>query len=214
MSTARVVSVNVGRPRMVARGDRTEATSIWKTPVTGRVRVAEVNVEGDEQADRKVHGGPDMAVYSYAIEDYDWWSGELGRALVPGMFGENLTLRGVDVSGALVGERWRIGTVLLEVSQPRVPCWKLGVRMEDPGFVKRFAAAERPGAYLRIAEEGELGTGDAVTIESRPEHGVTIADVNHTYLRDHSSAARLVDIPELSASWRDWARGEAKRLAG
>ncbi len=213
-ATPQLVSVNVGRPRLVPRGGRTEPTSIWKAPVSGRVRVAGVNVEGDEQADRSVHGGPDMAVYSYALEDYEWWAGELGRALDPGTFGENLTVSGVDVSGAVIGERWRIGSVLLEVSQPRIPCWKLGVRMEDPTFVKRFAAAERPGAYLRIAAEGELAAGDAVTIESRPAHGMTIADVNHIYLRDHSTAARLVDVPELSASWRDWARGEAERLAG
>jgi MOSC domain-containing protein YiiM len=213
-AAAQLVSVNVGRPRMVARGERTEPTAIWKSPVSGRVRVAGVNVEGDEQADRSVHGGPDMAVYSYALDDYAWWSAQLGRELEPGTFGENLTVRGLDVTGAAIGERWRIGSALLEVSQPRVPCWKLGVRMGDPKFVKRFAAAERPGAYLRIVEEGELGAGDAITVESRPAHGVTIAEVNHTYLRDHAAAARLVDVPELSRSWRDWARGEVERLAG
>jgi MOSC domain-containing protein YiiM len=213
-ANAQVVSVNVGRPRMVTRGDGDEPTAIWKTPMRGRIRVAGVNIEGDEQADRTVHGGPDMAVYSYATEDYEWWSAELARDLGPGTFGENLTLRGVDVTGASIGERWRIGSVVLEVSQPRIPCWKLGVRMGDPAFVKRFAAAERPGAYLRIAEEGELAAGDVVEVESRPAHGVTIAEVNHTFLRDHAAAARLVDVPELSASWRDWARGEAERLAG
>jgi len=211
---AGVVSVNVGRPRMVERGDGTESTAIWKAPVEGRVRAAGVNLEGDEQADRTVHGGPDMAVYSYALEDYEWWSTELGRRLEPGTFGENLTLRGVDVTGAAIGERWRIGEALLEISQPRIPCWKLGVRMDDPRFVKRFAAAERPGAYLRITEEGELGAGDAVAVEYRPADGVTIADVNRIYLRDRASAARLVDVPALSQSWRDWARGEAARLAG
>jgi MOSC domain-containing protein YiiM len=199
---------------MVTRGDGNEPTAIWKTPTPRRVRVAGVNLEGDEQADRSVHGGPDMAVYCYAGEDYAWWSSELDRELEPGTFGENLTLRGVDVTGAVIGERWRIGTVLLEVSQPRIPCWKLGVRMGDPTFVKRFGAAERPGAYLRIAEEGELGTGDAVEPVARPAHGVTIGAVNHAFLFDHSGAARLAEIPELSTSWRDWARGEAERLAG
>jgi MOSC domain-containing protein YiiM len=198
---------------LVKRGNGAEPTSIWKSPVAGRVRAAGINLAGDEQADRTVHGGPDMAVYCYAAEDYDWWSEQLGRDLVPGTFGENLTLRGVEVNGATIGERWQIGTALLEVSQPRVPCWKLGVKMDDPRFVKRFAQAERPGAYLRIAAEGELGTGDAVEVVGRPPHGVTIADVNHTFLHDHTGVERLVEVQELSQSWRDWARREAARLA-
>jgi MOSC domain-containing protein YiiM len=215
VAQGRLVSVNVGRPRPVARGGRTDSTAIWKQPVEGRVRVAGVNLDGDEQADRKVHGGPDMAVYSYALEDYRWWGDEIGRPLGPGTFGENLTLEGVDVTGAVIGERWRIGTVELEVSQPRIPCWKLGVRMGDPLFVKRFASAGLPGAYLRILQEGDLGAGDAVEIVHRPPHGVTIGTVTHIYLHDHSAADRLAEVEELSASWRDWARGQGQRsMAG
>jgi MOSC domain-containing protein YiiM len=206
-----LLSVNVGRPRLVARGGRTEPTAIWKQPVEGRVRARGVNLEGDEQADRSVHGGPDKAVYSYAREDYERWEGELGRELAPGSFGENLTTLGIDVSGAVIGERWRAGTVLLEVSQPRTPCWKLGVRMDDPRFIKRFAQAGRPGAYLRIVEEGELGAGDAVEVTSRPAHGVTVAEVAHAFLRDHSRAARLLEAPELTESWREWAAEATQR---
>ena len=120
-------------------------TSIWKSPVEGRLPVRGVNVEGDDQADRTVHGGPDKAVYSYGAEDTEWWEAELGRPLGPGAFGENLTVRGMPVSGALIGERWRIGTVLLEVAQPRVPCYKLGVRMGDRLFPKKFARRRAAG---------------------------------------------------------------------
>jgi MOSC domain-containing protein YiiM len=204
-----VLSVNVAQIREVARGGDMVPTGIWKVPVEGRVAVRGVNVEGDEQADRTVHGGPDKAVYAYAREDTDWWEGELRRELPHGAFGENLTLRGVDVTGALIGERWRIGTVLLEVSEPRFPCWKLGARFGDPRMLKRFGAARRPGAYLRIAEEGELGAGDAVKIEERPDHGLTIAGFAHAYLEDRDSLARLLDVPAVSQMWRDWVRGRA-----
>src|SRR5215216_3871112 len=134
---AQVLSVNVGRPQQLAvRRGRPVMSSIGKAPVSGRVQVAGVNLDGDDQADRRVHGGPDKAVYAYAHEDALWWSGELGREIAPGMFGENLTLAGVEVTHAVVGERWRIGTVELEVCQPRFPCAKLGYRFGDPLMVK------------------------------------------------------------------------------
>src|SRR5918995_7336371 len=179
-----LLSVNVGRPRKVDSGRRTVLTAIWKTPVEGRVAVRGVNVEGDDQADRSVHGGPDKAVYAYAIEETREWEAELGRELGPGAFGENLTITGVDVSGALLGERWRVGTTLLEVVQPRLPCFKLGLRMGDPAFVRRFGRASRPGAYLRIVEEGELGTGDPVEVDTGalPDHGVSVRLVSDAIL--------------------------------
>lgn len=161
---ARVVSVNVGRPRKVQHLGRPKTTAIVKEPVDGRVLVSGVNVEGDEQADKRVHGGPEQAVYAYAFEDYEWWQRELGKPLEPGTFGENLTLEGVDVTNARIGERWQIGSVVLEVTSPRLPCWKLGQRMGDQKFVARFADAARYGAYLRIVREGELGAGDAVRV--------------------------------------------------
>ena len=164
---ARVASVNVGRPRAVATGRRTVSTAIWKTPVEGRVAARGVNLAGDDQADRTVHGGPDKAIYAYAGEEIRLWESELHRDLGPAPFGENLTTEGLDVSGALVGERWRVGTTLLEVVQPRLPCFKLGLRMGDPTFLKRFALAARPGAYLRIVEEGELAPATRSTSTSR-----------------------------------------------
>ena len=165
-------------------------SAIGKSPVDGRVRVAGVNVEGDDQADRRVHGGPDKAVYAYAAEDGAWWATELGREIAPGAFGENLTVEGVDVSGAIIGERWRIGTVELEVCQPRLPCFKLGLRFGDPRMLRRFTLAERPGAYLRIRGEGELGAGDAIEITDRPAHGVSIALVARAVLIDHALLAQ------------------------
>jgi MOSC domain-containing protein YiiM len=203
-----VLSVNVADIREVAHRGAKVKTGIWKLPVEGPVAVRGVNLEGDDQADRAVHGGVDKAVYAYAREDTDWWEGELGEELPHGAFGENLTLRGVDVTGAVIGERWRIGSVLLEVSEPRFPCWKLGVRFGDPKMLKRFAAARRPGAYLRIAEEGVLEAGDPVEVVSRPGHGLTIAGFAHAFLEDREELPRLL-IPEVAESWREWVRERA-----
>ena len=203
-----VLSVNVAEVRELRRGQRTVKTGIWKLPAVGPVAVRGVNVEGDEQADRSVHGGVHKAVYAYAREDTDWWETELGGELPHGVFGENLTVRGVDVTGALIGERWRIGSVLLEVSEPRFPCWKLGARFGDPRMLKRFAVALRPGAYLRIVEEGVLEAGDRVEVAARPEHDLTIRGFASAYLEDRSQLSRLL-IPEVSEDWRDWAREQA-----
>ena len=205
-----VVSVNAGRPRqLAARGGRAIMSAIAKTPVEGRVRVEGVNVAGDDQADRRVHGGPDKAVYAYASEDAAFWAAELGRELGPGAFGENLTTEGLDVSGAVVGERWRIGDVELEVCQPRLPCNKLALRMGEPLMVKRFAQASRPGAYLRIAAEGTLGAGDAIEVLSRPEHGITVRDVSDAILLDESLLMRAASAPALPADLADWMRERA-----
>jgi MOSC domain-containing protein YiiM len=207
---ARLLSVNVGRPRPVGlRRGRTVRSAIGKAPVAGRVRVAGVNVEGDDQADRTVHGGPDKAIYAYAAEDTAWWERELGRELGPGAFGENLTVEGIEVSGAVIGERWRLGTVELEVCQPRFPCFKLGLRFGDPKMLKRFTQAERPGAYLRIVREGEIGAGDAIEVAERPDHGITIALVARAVMIDHALLPRAADAPQLPVSLSDWMRERA-----
>src|ERR1700761_6427957 len=201
----RLLSVNVGLPKAVDTGQRVVETAIWKEPIEGRLAVRGVNVEGDRQADLSVHGGPDKAIYAYAIEETRTWEGELGRELGPGVFGENLTTEGVDVSGAVLGERWRVGTTLLEVVQPRLPCFKLGLRMGDPTFLKRFAQASRPGAYLKILEEGELGAGDAIDVDlaGRPDHGVSVRLVADAMLVDHSLIPRAREAPQLIASLRE-----------
>jgi MOSC domain-containing protein YiiM len=211
---SRVLSVNVGRPRQVhVRSGRPIHSAIGKSPVEGRVRVEGVNLAGDDQADRRVHGGPDKAVYAYAIEDTRWWEAELDRELEPGMFGENLTTEGVDVTGAVIGERWRVGTVELEVCQPRQPCFKLGLRFGDPLMLRRFARASRPGAYLRIVREGELRAGDAVEIVARPAHGITVGLVGDAILLDDDLAARAAQAPELPASLAAWLRERAAETA-
>jgi MOSC domain-containing protein YiiM len=214
VSPAQVLFVNVGGVRTVDVGERTITTAIWKSPVDGRVPVCGVNVSGDDQADREVHGGEHKAVYAYAWEDTLWWQQELGRDLEPGNFGENVTLSGVDVPAAVVGERWRVGSALLEVSEPRFPCFKLGLRMGDPRFVKRFAAARRTGTYLRIVEEGDVGAGDAIEIGERPDHGVTIGLFAEAYLGDHSLAGRLLEAPQVSAAWKQWAHGRGDHVPG
>ena len=199
-----VEAVNVGEPREIRVGDRIVRTSIWKHPVAGRVPVRGVNLAGDDQADRSVHGGPDKAVYAYAAEDTAWWSDLLGADLGDAPFGENLTTRGVDVSGALLGERWAIGSTLLEVRQSRMPCFKLGLRMGNPKFVRAFATADRPGAYLGILEEGDVGAGDPIEVVHRPEHDVTVALMHRALLQDHALLPRLLAAPQLMPSWRDY----------
>jgi MOSC domain-containing protein YiiM len=194
---ARLISVNVGRPREIStRRGRPFMSAIFKAPVEGRVRVEGVNLAGDDQADRSVHGGPEKAVYAYAREDIDWWENIHGD-LPNGVFGENLTTAGLDVSGALLGERWRIGTTVLEISGPRFPCSKLGIRFGDQRMVKAFAKASRPGAYMRIIEEGDLGAGDEITIVSRPDHAVTLSVASDAVLKDRSLAAAVLAVPGL-----------------
>ncbi len=202
---ASIVSVNVGAQRDVEWFGRTGRTALGKEPVEGRVAVRGVNLEGDDQADRRVHGGPDKALYAYATEDYAWWSDQ-GDDVGPGSFGENLTTEGLDLTGAVLGERWRVGTTVLEVAQPREPCFKLGIRMGAAAFKDRFAAADRPGAYLRIIEEGDVGAGDTVEVFDRPAHGRTVLDLLHTTADPTPEALRsMLVVPTLPDDWRDWA---------
>lgn len=205
-TAGRVVSLNVGAVRTLEFRGLQVATAIWKVPVIGPIRVGGVNLAGDDQADRSVHGGQDKAVYAYAQEDLGWWTAELGRSIGPGTFGENLTTAGVDVTRAVVGERWAVGSAVLEVSQPRTPCFKLGIRMGDRHFPPRFATAGRPGAYLRIVSEGDIAAGDDIHVLARPEHGVTVGLVERAYHADRSLVPRLLVAPELAETWVGWAR--------
>ena len=199
-----VETLSVGAPRPLEVNGHTVLTAIWKHPVEGRVPLRGVNLHGDDQADRTVHGGPDKAVYAYAIEDTEWWEAELGRPLGPGAFGENLTVRGLPVSEAVIGERWAVGSALLEVSQPRLPCFKLGLRMGDPLFVRRFARAGRPGAYFRVLREGDIATGDVIKVEERPTHGVTSALVARALLGEPDLLTEALRAPQLPDELRGW----------
>jgi MOSC domain-containing protein YiiM len=207
---ATLLSVNLAHPRD-DRGRTVRLTGIDKRPVIGPVRLdvpgdGGSGVGGDLIGDGSVHGGGDQAVYAYAREDLATWATELGRAVEPGAMGENLTTLGVDVTGAVIGERWRIGSAELEVVQPRIPCFKLGLRMGDPTFPKRFGHAARPGAYLRVVVEGVVTAGDPIAVVHRPDHGITLGFAAHAFHNDRSLGARVVEAPELApgirAYWR------------
>lgn len=205
---ARVVSVNLAEVREIPLRTKMHRTGIWKVPVQTRVKVAGMSLEGDTQVDRRFHGGPVKAVYTYSKEDYAWWDGRLGTVLEPGTFGENLTLEGIVVNNALIGERWRIGTAEFEVTQPRQPCWKLGVKMGDNKFPGKFSEAGRAGAYLSIIKDGEVGSGDTLTVLSQPEHPVTIGLMAHLHYNNLDLARlvrQLLDLePGLSPEeWTD-----------
>jgi MOSC domain-containing protein YiiM len=209
MTSARLISVNVGRPRDVVLNGETMQTAIFKDPVAGRVAVTAGGLAGDLQADQVNHAGPHKTAYAYSREDLDFWAGELGREIEDGFVGENLTIAGYDVSRAVVGERWRIGSAEFEVAQPRIPCWKLGVRAGDQSMPRRFEKAVRPGAYLRVLAEGEVGAGDGLELLARPDHGFTVADASRIFHHDRADAARLLEIDELAPPLKSWA---AKRL--
>ena len=170
----RLLSVNVVHE--LVRGPR-RSSGIDKRPVDGPVAVGYLGLAGDVQT-LTSHGGPDRALYVNAAEDADWWAGELGREIPPGLFGENLTTAGLDVTGALVGERWRIGRdVVVEVREPRIPCGNFSARMKEPHWVKRFTERGWPGAYLRVLHTGAVEAGDPIRVVHRPDHTVTIGDV-------------------------------------
>ena len=205
-SAGRVLSVNVGTIREFEYSGRPARSAIWKSPAVGRIAVRGVNLAGDDQADRKAHGGPDKVVYAYAVEDARWWQLQIGRSLGYGEFGENLTTEGIDVNNALVGERWQIGTTILEVSEPRIPCWRLGVRMNDKMFPRQFTEALRPGTYLRLIVEGSVAASDEIRVVERPPHGgLSIRDVFRIYTRDRDEVQRLLTVPRMSESWKRWA---------
>lgn len=173
MTDPRILSVNVGPIREVEWRGRIVRTAIWKDAVEGPAAARGVNLDGDAQADRSVHGGQNKAIYAYAIEDYRYWSAE-GIETHPGLFGENLTVEGIDLGAATAGEVWRVGTALLQVTQPRLPCYKLGVRLGDRLFPRRFLQAGRLGAYLRIVEPGRVQAGNIITVITRPDHQPTL----------------------------------------
>lgn len=207
----RIVSVNIGSIREIEHNGRTVTTGIFKTPTTAPQLVRGIHVGADVQADTIAHGGDHKAVYSYAAEDYEWWADRLGRPLPPGTFGENLTTAGIDVSGARVGDRWRIGAVILEVSEPRIPCFKLDIAVGERAFQRTFGAANRPGAYLRIIEEGTLRTGDGIDVTPTTEPSISVAEINDIFHHKGEGADRLLEISALSGAWRSWAADKGAR---
>lgn len=202
----RLVSVNVSLPKRVEFRGQTVSTSIFKEPVEGRVFVRRLSLEGDWQADLRFHGGQNKAVYAYPLEHYAWWSQELGRDdLRPGQFGENLTLAGLTEDTVHLGDVFGIGGARLQVTQPRYPCFKLGIKMGDPLFPKRFLASGRTGFYLRVSQEGELGAGDAVELLEKAD-SLTVRELWHLVLVDKGNIERAkmaLRCQTLSREWRE-----------
>jgi MOSC domain-containing protein YiiM len=211
----KLLSTNVGLPREVPWGGKTVSTSIFKAPVSGRVRIGRENLEGDRQADLSVHGGLDKAVYAYPSEHYAFWHDALrGTALPFGAFGENFTTEGILEDTVHIGDRLRVGTAELVVTQPRMPCFKLGIRFGRPGIVKRFQQSGRTGFYLAVLTEGEVQAGDRLTSASRDPSGVTVSDVVRLFTREASEEQELLQrVMELTALPEDWRAYFRKRYA-
>lgn len=203
---AELVSVNLAQVMKTRWKDNVGFTGIDKRPASGRVRVFDHHVDGDSILDVANHGGPDKAAYAYAREDAAWWASELGRDVPPGSFGENLSTSGLDVTGAVIGERWTIGSAVFEVSCPRIPCRTFAGFWDVPRLIKWFTEVGRPGAYLRIYAEGDVGAGDAIEVVHRPAHGVTIGETFRALTGDHSLASRLLEASELPAEAHERAR--------
>ena len=176
-SLMKILSINRGKKQQLVFNNKVFDTGLFKDPIAGSARVGRFGIDDDVIVDRSVHGGPDQAVYLYSAEDYAWWASENGKVLAPGTFGENLTTAGIDLRTLVIGDRLVIGEVELEVTAPRVPCFKLATRMGDPTFVKQFVRAARPGAYARVLHEGELAVGDRIRLEKTTEDFAGLVDV-------------------------------------
>ena len=203
----KLLSVNVSQPQEVSYNGKRIKTGIFKEPVSGRTMMRRLNLDGDGQGDLSVHGGIHKAVYIYPTEHYDYWKRELGRDdLTYGKFGENLTVKGLLEETVHIGDVFRIGEALVEVSQPRVPCFKLGIKMGDPQIVKPFLASKRVGFYVRVLEEGEVGAGDAIERMKVGDGGMTVKEIVHLRHFDNTNteaAEKAASLPALTPSWRD-----------
>ena len=210
----KLISLNVGRPRLVAWNGQTVSTGIYKLPIEGRVMLRTLNLDGDRQADLTVHGGPSKAVYAYPTEHYDYWREELPGAELPwGMLGENFSTEGLDESTVNIGDRFRLGAAEVMVTEPRMPCYKLGIKFGRADILRRFLASGRTGLYFSVQREGEVEAGDEIELISRDENNVTIADITRLYARDRGDVEtmrRAVAVEALPDSWRDHFR---KQLA-
>lgn len=206
-ASATVLAVCVAAGQDAAWAGRLGRTAIDKRSVTEPVEVTRQGLVGDEQADTQHHGGVDQALYAYAQVDADHWTQALHRDLPSGSFGENLRVDGLDVTGARIGERWRIGTdVEVQVTAPRIPCKVFSNFLDVPDLVARFLSAGRPGAYLRVLSPGRLEAGDRVEVLERPDHDVTVADVLRIQTRDRHEADRLLALDDLAERPRAWAQ--------
>jgi len=212
MPGARVISVNRGREADLLSGGRPARSAIDKRPASDPVEIGPLGLGGDTVADKVNHGGLEQAVYAYAREDLDFWTEQLGRELRNGMFGENITTAGIDVTTALIGETWRVGGAVLQVTGPRIPCETFKAWLdEEPQWVKRFAAAGRPGAYLRVLSPGRVAAGDDLVVLSRPDVAVTVAESMLAYYGDRELMIRLLEVEGRGTKWDEIAVGVLSR---
>ena len=213
----KVISVNVGLPREVEWNGQRVTTGIFKTPVSGPVNVRTLNLEGDGQADLSVHGGVTKAVYVYPSEHYEFWRAELPETALPwGMFGENLSTQGLAEEEVQIGDEFRIGTVRLRATEPRVPCYKLGIRFERSDIVKRFLKSERTGFYFSVLREGRVQEGDLIERVRQRSHSVSVADVARLYASDRENIEllrRVVAVDALGDGWRQYFLRRLEKLA-
>lgn len=213
----KLISVNVGRPRLVMSQGRMVSTGIFKEPVRGRVLLRELNLDGDRQADLTVHGGPSKAVYAYPAEHYQYWQEQLpGMNLPWGMFGENFTTEGLDEQGVRIGDRFRLGSAEVMVTEPRMPCYKLGIKFGRADIIKRFLASGRTGFYFAVVQEGEVGAGDPFEMVERDEHNITVADITRLYVHDKAdleTLRRALEVKALPESWQRHFRQQVEKAA-
>ena len=204
----KIISVNVGLPRLVLRNDEPVSTGIFKEPVAGRVMMRTLNLDGDRQADLSVHGGPEKAVYVYPSEHYEFWKQELpGMELPWGVFGENLTTTGLFETEVNIGDKFRVGTAEVMVTQPRMPCYKLGIRFGRADIIKRFLISERSGFYLSVLKEGEVGAGDEFELLEKNASGIRVVDVTRLYSSEkdnHDLMRQAIATEALPESWRQY----------
>ena len=204
----KIISVNVGLPRLVLRDYEPVSTGIFKKPVAGRVMMRTLNLDGDRQSDLSVHGGPNKAVYVYPSEHYDFWKQELPDMDLPwGVFGENLTTTGLFETEINSGDKFRIGTGEVMVTQPRMPCFKLGIRFDRADMLKRFLVSERTGFYLAVLKEGEIGAGDEFQLLDKNTSGVRVVDVTRLFSSDKGNVdlmRRAIATEGLTESWREY----------
>jgi MOSC domain-containing protein YiiM len=217
-SEKKLISVNVGLPRIVMNNGEPVSTGIFKTPVAGRVVLRTLNLEGDRQADLSVHGGPSKAVYVYPSEHYVYWKQQLPEMMLPwGMFGENFTTVGLFESELNIGDKFSVGSSVLMVTEPRIPCYKLGIRFGRPDIIKRFLASERTGFYFAVLQEGEVGVGDQIELIERNNRGVKVSDITLLYAREKQNIGllrRAVELEALSESWKGYFQNRLNKLTG